>query len=133
MAIIGIFQATENGYEGTLETLTLKAKISIESANKNNDKAPDYRVFQVTDHFKSEIGAAWKKSSREGTQYLSLNIDDLSLATKAYCRLVRRERRRATRSSGNVRAPATGKSKPHGPVFGSAHLHLFRSPDRKTS
>ena len=89
MAIIGFFQATQNGYEGTLETLALKAKISIESANKNNDKAPDYRVFQVTEHFKSEIGAAWTKTSREGAQYLSLNIDDISFATKAYCRLVK--------------------------------------------
>jgi len=33
----------------------------------NNDNQPDYRVFQVTDHFKSDIGAAWKKTSqREG-------------------------------------------------------------------
>lgn len=69
MAIIGIFKATQNGYEGTVETLSLKAKLTIEPAKKNNDNQPDYRVFQVTEDFKSDIGAAWKKTSREGAEY----------------------------------------------------------------
>ena len=89
MAIIGIFQATKNGYEGTLETLTLKANLTIEPASKKNDNQPDYRVFQVTEHFKSDIGAAWKKTSREGSEYLSRSIDDISFAAKAHCRLVK--------------------------------------------
>jgi uncharacterized protein (DUF736 family) len=89
MAIIGIFTATDNGYEGFIETLTLKAKLSIEPAKKSSDNQPDYRVFHITDHFKSEIGAAWKKASRKGAQYLSVGIDDIGFPTKAYCRLVK--------------------------------------------
>jgi uncharacterized protein (DUF736 family) len=89
MAIIGIFKATESGYEGTLETLSLKAKIGIEPTKKTNDNQPDYRVFQIADGFKSDIGAAWKKTSREGSEYLSVSIDDISFSTKAYCRLVK--------------------------------------------
>ena len=90
MAIIGIFNKTENGYEGKVETLTLKANITIEAATKRNDNQPDYRVFQVTDDFKSDIGAAWKKTPKEGgTQYLSVSIDDLSFPAKIYCRLVK--------------------------------------------
>jgi uncharacterized protein (DUF736 family) len=89
MAIIGTFKTTDNGYEGTLETLTLKAKLSIEPAKKNNDSQPDYRVYHVTDHFKSDIGAAWKKTSRDHAEYLSVSIDDISFPAKAYCRLVK--------------------------------------------
>ena len=89
MAIIGTFKATDNGYEGTIETLTLKANLTIEPANKKNDNQPDFRVFQITDHFKSDIGAAWKKTSREGSEYLSVSIDDISFQTKAHCRLVK--------------------------------------------
>ena len=49
MAFIGIFKATDNGYEGMLETLTLKAKLTIEPAKKSNDNQPDYRVFQIAE------------------------------------------------------------------------------------
>lgn len=89
MAIIGIFKATKDGYEGTLETLTLRANLTIEPAKKNSDNQPDFRVFQVTKDFKSDIGAAWKKTSREGSEYLSVSIDDLSFTAKAHCRLVK--------------------------------------------
>jgi len=89
MAIIGIFKATNNGYEGTLETLTLRASVTIEPARKSSDNQPDFRVFQVTEHFKSDIGAAWKKTSRENAEYLSVSIDDPSFAAKIYCRLVK--------------------------------------------
>ena len=89
MAIIGTFKTTENGYAGTIETLALRADISIEAASKKNDNQPDYRVFHVTEDFTSDIGAAWKKTSREGSQYLSVSIDDPSLPEKISCRLVK--------------------------------------------
>jgi hypothetical protein len=47
MAIIGIFKATNVGYESTLETLTLRANLTIEPANKKNGNQPDFQVFQV--------------------------------------------------------------------------------------
>jgi uncharacterized protein (DUF736 family) len=90
MAIIGTFIAKNNGYEGRVETLTLKANIAIETVKKNSDNQPDYRVFIVTEDFKSDIGAAWKKTSqRDQSEYLSVSIDDISFTTKAYCRLVK--------------------------------------------
>ena len=52
MAIIGILKATENGYEGTLQTLTLGAKIAIEQAKKTSDNQPDFRVFHVPRRFR---------------------------------------------------------------------------------
>ena len=90
MATIGTFTAKDNGFEGFVETLTLKAKLTIEPARKTSDNQPDYRVFHITDHFKSEIGAAWKKTSRDsGGEYLSVSIDDPSFPAKAYCRLAK--------------------------------------------
>jgi uncharacterized protein (DUF736 family) len=90
MATIGIFTAKDNGYEGAIETLTLKAKLTIEPAKKSSDNQPDYRVFQITDQFKSETGAAWKKSSQDsGAEYLSVRIDDPSFVAPINCRLVK--------------------------------------------
>lgn len=89
MAIIGTFKTTENGYQGKIETLTLKADIRIESAPKKQDNHPDYRVFHVTGDFNSEIGAAWKKTSRKGSQYLSVGIDDPSFPGQIFCQLIK--------------------------------------------
>jgi uncharacterized protein (DUF736 family) len=89
MATIGEFKKDGNGYAGSIETLTLKAKITFEPANKKSDKAPDFRVFHIGDDFTSEIGAAWKKTSKEGAEYLSVSLDDPSFAEKISCRLVK--------------------------------------------
>src|SRR5688500_14977367 len=57
MAQIGTFTKGDNGsLNGTIKTLTLNVKATIRPADKDNDKAPDYRVFAGT----VEFGAAWK-------------------------------------------------------------------------
>ena len=89
MASIGTFKKDGAGYAGSIETLTLKAKITIEPANKKSDNAPDFRVFHIAEGLASEIGAAWKKTSRENAEYLSVSIDDPSFAERIYCRLVK--------------------------------------------
>ena len=89
MATIGTFTKDGEGYAGTLQTLTLRAKLAFEPAAKKNGNAPDYRVFHIAEHFTSEIGAAWKKTSREGAEYLSVSLDDPSFADKINCRLVK--------------------------------------------
>jgi uncharacterized protein (DUF736 family) len=89
MATIGTFKKDGNGYAGQIETLTLKAKLTFEPTDKKSDKAPDFRVFQIADDFTSEIGAAWKKTSQEGAEFLSVSLDDPSFAAKINCRLVK--------------------------------------------
>ena len=89
MATIGTFKKEGNGYAGNIETLTLKAKITFEPQEKRSDKAPDFRVFHISDDFTSEIGAAWKKTSKEGAEYLSGSIDDPSFPERINCRLVK--------------------------------------------
>ena len=89
MATIGTFTKDGNGYAGNVETLAFRAKLTFEPANKKSDNSPDFRVFHLTDGFSSEIGAAWKKTSKEGADYLSVSFDDPSFAEKINCRLVK--------------------------------------------
>ena len=88
MAQIGTFTASENGnFPGTIRTLTLNAKATLRPADKEHDKAPDYRVYAGT----VELGAAWKKTSLEGKPYLSLKLDDPSFPAPIYASLVEAE------------------------------------------
>lgn len=89
MATIGTFKKDGDGFIGTLDTLTLRARITLSPNTKKSDNAPDYRVFQQTDDFTSEIGAAWRKAAKDGAKYLSVSIDDPSFAGRIHCRLVK--------------------------------------------
>lgn len=89
MATIGTFKKDGAGFTGTIQTLTLKAKVTFDPLEKRNGNAPDYRAFHIADDFTSEIGAAWKKTSKEGAEYLSGNIDDPSFPERINVRLVK--------------------------------------------
>ena len=52
------------------------------------DKAPSYRVVGPSKTGNVELGAAWKKRSEEGRDYLSVKLDDPSLAQPINCALV---------------------------------------------
>jgi uncharacterized protein (DUF736 family) len=90
MATIGTFTKDGETFTGTIETLTLKANILIEpNAHKgDNAKSPDYRIVHHAQNFRSEIGAAWKRS-KDGAAYLSVSLDDPSFPEKINCRLVK--------------------------------------------
>src|SRR5580704_11712644 len=45
MAIIGTFTAADNGYGGSVKTLTLNFRAKFVPIEKDNDKAPDYRII----------------------------------------------------------------------------------------
>ena len=92
MAVIGTFTKDGAGFTGQIETLTMRAKLTLEpNTNKKSDKAPDYRVIHLGDGFTSEIGAAWiKTAQKSGSQYISVSIhDDPSLDRPLNCRLVK--------------------------------------------
>ena len=86
MATIGTFTNTEDGaYAGAIKTLTLNVKAAqFRPADKDNDKAPDFRIFSG----QTEFGAAWKKTSRENRDYLSVKLDDPSFSGPIYASLV---------------------------------------------
>ena len=84
MATIGTFTANAKGeFTGTIKTLTINAKTLFRPVAKDNDKSPDFRVH-VAD---LEIGAAWKKTSREGRDYVSVKLDDPSFVGPVYATL----------------------------------------------
>ena len=85
MAQIGTFTAGDNGVlAGTIRTLTLNVKATIRPSEKDNDRAPDYRVYNAA----VEFGAAWRKTSREGRDYLSFKLDDPSFPAPIYASLI---------------------------------------------
>ena len=60
MATIGTFTKTSAGFNGTIQTLNLKAKVTITPVKKSSDAAPDYRVYID----RVEIGASWTRTSQ---------------------------------------------------------------------
>ena len=86
MATIGNFHQTESGeYTGSIRTLTLTVKsATFRPVDKDNDKAPDFRIFAG----QTDIGAAWRKTSRENRDYLSVRLDDPSFRAPIYASLV---------------------------------------------
>lgn len=86
MATIGTFTKSADGsYNGSIKTLTLNVKAAqLRAVDKENDKAPDYRIFAGG----TEFGAAWKKTSREDREYLSVKLDDPSFPAPIYANLV---------------------------------------------
>ncbi|MGM4954125.1 DUF736 domain-containing protein [Bradyrhizobium barranii] len=88
MATIGTFTASDNGYIGSIKTLTVNVKAKFAAYEKDNDKAPDYRIFAGT----TELGAAWKKTAREtDREYLSVKLDDPTFPAPIYASLVKVE------------------------------------------
>ena len=87
MATIGTFTKSGDGFSGTVKTLALNVKAQIKPAEKDNDKAPDFRIFAGA----TEFGAAWKKTSNAGREYLSVKLDDPSFPAPIYASLVEAE------------------------------------------
>ncbi len=86
MTNIGKFTKVEDGYAGNIETLLFTAPAKLEPVtDKKREKSPDFRLFAGD----REIGAAWKKTSQEGAEYLSVNIEDPAFPAPINCRLVK--------------------------------------------
>ena len=68
--------------------MTLNIKARFAPCEKDNDKAPDFRIFAGT----TEFGAAWKKTARESDrEYLLVKLDDPSFPAPIYASLVKVE------------------------------------------
>ena len=84
MATIGTFTKSENSFSGQIKTVTLNVKAKFAPAEKDNEKAPDYRIFAG----QTELGAAWKKTSNAGREYLSVKLDDPTFPAPIFASLV---------------------------------------------
>ena len=79
MAIIGAFKKTDDGYAGTIRTMTINVKAAFIVNDKNgNDKAPDFKIVAG----ERELGAAWKAKTKgeEPQEFLRVELDDPSFA-----------------------------------------------------
>ena len=84
MATIGTFPANDSGeLGGTIRTLTLNTQAILCPVDKDGEKSPDFRVSTGD----LDIGAAWKKTSREGRDYISVKLDDPSFPAPVYATL----------------------------------------------
>jgi uncharacterized protein (DUF736 family) len=83
MATIGTFTASEAGYSGSIRTLALNVKAKISPVENPGDKGPQYKIFAGN----VELGAAWRKTSAEGRDYLSVKLDDPSFSSPIYATL----------------------------------------------
>ncbi len=84
MATIGTFTSTGNGFSGTIKTLTLQVKAKLVPAERSSEKAPDFRILAGS----VEFGAAWKKTSDNDRDYLSVKLDDPSFPAPIYATLI---------------------------------------------
>jgi uncharacterized protein (DUF736 family) len=106
MAQIGIFtKGTDGNFTGTLQTLTINAKLTMVVAERGGTNSPSHRIFAG----KREIGAAWEKTSKENRTYYSLKIEDPSLSSPLFASLV--ETDKADEYSLIWNRPGTSKSK----------------------
>jgi uncharacterized protein (DUF736 family) len=80
MSVIGTFTpAKDGGWSGSIRTLTIDAKVRlVPNDNRDNDKAPAFRVFVG----QSRIGDAWEARSggESPKDYLRVRLDDPSLS-----------------------------------------------------
>jgi len=84
MSTIGTFAKTADGFAGAINTLTLNVKsVQFRPTEKTEGKGPDYRVMAGA----AELGAAWKKTSDDGRDYLSVKLDDPSLDREIFAKL----------------------------------------------
>jgi len=84
MTTIGTFAQDENGYSGTLHTLTHDIKLRLTPIEAKTDRAPAYRITRGP----LEVGAAWRKTSKQGDrEYLQFTLDDPTFAQPIYAAL----------------------------------------------
>lgn len=84
MATIGTFTAnSKREFTGVIKTLTLNTKAVFRPVEKDGEKSPDFRISAGD----MDIGAAWKKTSREGRDYISVKLDDPSFPAPVYASL----------------------------------------------
>lgn len=86
MATIGTFTNVNDILSGEIETISVKAKLTITPVSSDKGGAPNYRVMAGN----SEIGAGWTRKSKNGRDYISVKIDDPIWQAPLYANLIER-------------------------------------------
>jgi uncharacterized protein (DUF736 family) len=86
MSQIGSFTRSNDGtYTGTIKTLAIdvKARLVPSDLASTSEKAPDLRVIISG----VEIGAAWRRTSKDDRTYHLVKLDDPSFTAPIYANL----------------------------------------------
>lgn len=85
MAIIGTFTRSGTEYRGDIRTLTFHAEDVriVPTQDTSNTDLPTHRLYLG----RSDLGAAWSKTSERNGAYLSIKLDDPSLPAPIYATL----------------------------------------------
>ena len=124
MAQIGTFTRGEDGtLSGTIRTLSLNVKARfVPSEPSPNEKAPALRVFAGT----VEIGAAWKRTSKDNAVYHLVKLDDPSSRPRSSPTSSRSKA--VTRWSGRANLPAAASPSACGAAASRSRNYAEHSP-----
>lgn len=87
MTQIGQFTRTQSGYSGHIRTLSLDlALVLVPTDSADVENAPDFRI-RLNDEDGIEIGAGWRQTGERAGAYISVVLDDPSLAQPIRARL----------------------------------------------
>ena len=75
--IIGQFRQTDGErFTGDIVTLSFEKRgVTFVPVDKKSDKEPDYRVIAPAEDGHVELGAAWKRTSEKGQDFVSVSLD----------------------------------------------------------
>src|SRR5262249_44295298 len=74
------YNQARDSYVGEIKTLTFhRTNVQLRCVKKGGANEPDYRIVEETSTGAVEFGAAWKKTSKAGSEFLSVNLDDPAL------------------------------------------------------
>lgn len=88
--IIGRFQydSKQNEFKGVVALLTRRLDVRFAPADKQSRNSPDFRVMTTVDGDEIELGAGWKKTTRDKAAFVSATIDDPTLPSPIHCALL---------------------------------------------
>ncbi len=71
-------------YSGEIRTLTVQRRgLALRPLAKRHEREPDYRVIEMTEAGLVELGAAWRKRTERGRDYLSVHAGRSDLRAAA--------------------------------------------------
>lgn len=76
---IGTFTKTDTGFKGKLDTLAIKAEVTLQRIEKDKDNHPDYAFLSGG----KEIGVAWDREDDRG-HFVSISPEEPSLTPGVY-------------------------------------------------
>lgn len=88
MALIGTFVPTSDGYTGRIKTLLLDADLTLSVLrDPAGDNAPDYLITLGKNGDGPFVGAARRRRTEKGVDYISIRIDDPSFGRPIFAGL----------------------------------------------